>query len=203
MRTRENDPSLKNKSCDVRSVDLADFDDESRAAALEQIERHHARIKEQKRILDALKEVKEIKADTPGSPHPAGDGVGPNALGKVVVANRNPLTHGRVSWSMVTDSRGVRCSDLAPRPEELRKLRYQFTDLPADLEGDASGPESFFVAPTLAFALCHLKLLPSRLDLLATFGSRSSSPTRRWTSMGTGPLRMCRSERLMTTRRRS
>ena len=85
MRTRENDPSLKNKSCDVRSFDLADFDDESRGAALEQIERHHARIKEQKRILDALKEVKEIKADTPGSPYPAGDGVGPNALGKVVV----------------------------------------------------------------------------------------------------------------------
>ena len=49
MRTRENDPSLKNKSCDVRSFDLADFDDESRGAALEQIERHHARIKEQKR----------------------------------------------------------------------------------------------------------------------------------------------------------
>ena len=46
MRTRENDPSLKNKSCDVRSFDLADFDDESRGAALEQIERHHARIKE-------------------------------------------------------------------------------------------------------------------------------------------------------------
>ena len=51
---------------------------------------------------------------------------------------------------MVTDSRGVRRSDLAPRPEELRKLRYQVTDSPADLEGDASGPESFFVAPTVA-----------------------------------------------------
>jgi Nucleotidyltransferase domain len=48
---------------------------------------------------------------------------------------------------------------LAPRPEELRKLRYQVTDLLADLEGDAAGPESFFIAPTLAFALCHLKLL--------------------------------------------
>jgi hypothetical protein len=57
MRTRENEPSLKNKSCDVRSVDLADFDDESRAAALEQIERHHACIKEQKRLMRDLMRV--------------------------------------------------------------------------------------------------------------------------------------------------
>jgi hypothetical protein len=43
--------------------------------------------------------------------------------------------------------------------KELRKLRYLATDLLKDLEGEPLGPESAFVAPTLAVALCHLRLL--------------------------------------------
>jgi hypothetical protein len=46
-----------------------------------------------------------------------------------------------------------------PSPAEVRKLRYLVTDLLDDLIGDPTGDESVFVAPTLAIALCHLKLL--------------------------------------------
>lgn len=47
----------------------------------------------------------------------------------------------------------------APAQRTLDKLRYQVTDLLEDLEGDPSGEESLFIAPTLGMALCHLRLL--------------------------------------------
>jgi hypothetical protein len=78
--------TVRNKALkDVRQIDLNDLPEDAKAEALAQVERHRARSAETKRVLAALAEAKAIRRGTPGSPYPAGEGVGPNARGEVEV----------------------------------------------------------------------------------------------------------------------
>ena len=91
------------------------------------------------------------------------------------VQNRNPAMLRMWSEGVLVadlDGTGERIKSLAasklasgcppPSKAAVDKLRYEATSLLEDLEGDPTGAESLFVAPTLCIALCHLRLLVAR-----------------------------------------